>query len=191
MEDPLLGGMPTCAELEAVYSLDYTLTRKRMRNIRLRVDGATGELLVSAPHTTPQWRIDSFVASKRDWIAKRRAEALRRPPRLERGPEAERCRRELDEWLDDLMPFWCEQFDIVPPHVSLRVMRSQWGSCRGATRRISLNIELARRGYEMAEYVLVHELCHLFEMNHGPRFYALMDRHLPDWRDRKARLGAL
>ena len=191
-QDVPLEADTACAELEAAHRpLDYTLTRKRMRNIRLRVDAGSGELLVSAPHSTPQWRIDAFVHSKRDWIVKRRVEIMRREPRLERGPEAEMHRIELDGWLDDLMPFWCAQFDIVPPHVSLRLMTSQWGSCRGATRRITLNIELARRGYEMAEYVLVHELCHLFEMNHGPRFYALMDHHLPDWRERKARLGPL
>ncbi|MFW2513340.1 M48 family metallopeptidase [Demequina sp. SO4-13] len=169
----------------------YTLIRKKMRNIRLRVDVPSGELRVSAPHSTPVWRIDAFVASKRDWIAKRRAEIARRPPRLEHGYEAELCRMDLDEWLDELMPAWCERFDIVPPHVSLRIMKSQWGSCRAMTRRITLNIELARRGYDLAEYVLVHELCHLFELNHGPRFYALMDHHLPDWRERRRRLGPL
>jgi predicted metal-dependent hydrolase len=182
---------PDSAGLAPDATLEYTLTRKRMRSMRLRVVPPHGEIQVSAPHSTPRWRIDAFVESRRAWIAKRRALAVGLPPRLEHGQEAERCRATLDEWLDVLMPLWCERFGITAPHVSLRIMRTQWGSCRAQTRRITLNLELARRGYDMAEYVLVHELSHLFELNHGPRFYALMDRHLPDWRERKAALGPL
>ncbi len=182
---------PDSAELAPATVPEYTLTRKRMRSIRLRVVPPDGEIQVSAPHSTPLWRIDAFVSSRRDWIAKRQVEVISRPPRLEHGPEAEECREVLEDWLDTLMPLWCERFDVVPPHLSLRIMRTQWGSCRPATRRVTLNLELARRGYDMAEYVLVHELSHLFELNHGPRFYALMDHHLPDWRERKARLGPL
>lgn len=170
---------------------EYTLTRKRMRSIRLRVVPPTGELKVSAPFSTPVSRIDAFVASKQSWIAARRAEIEGMAPRLEHGVQAEACREELEAWLEELLPYWCERFGVEQPHISLRIMRSQWGSCRASTQRITLNLELARRGRDMAEYVLVHELSHLFEMNHGPRFYALMDRHLPDWRERKARLGRL
>ncbi|WP_234988142.1 M48 family metallopeptidase [Demequina sp. NBRC 110056] len=179
------------AELAPASVPAYVLTRKRMRSIRMRVDSRTFEVRVSAPMTMPQWRIDAFVASRSEWITDRIAALAAVPEPLEHGPEAERARATLEEWLDILMPLWCAEFDVVPPHVSLRIMRSRWGSCRAATRRISLNLELARRGYEMTEYVLVHELAHLFELNHGPRFYALMDRHLPDWRERKARLGPL
>ncbi|WP_297081140.1 M48 family metallopeptidase [uncultured Demequina sp.] len=170
---------------------EYTLTRKKMRNMRMRIDSRTLEVRVSAPHSTPLWRIDSFVASRASWINERIAALAAVPEPLVHGAEAERCRAVLEEWLDELMPVWCERFDVAPPHLSLRIMRSRWGSCRASTRRITLNLELARRGYGMAEYVLVHELSHLFELNHGPRFYALMDHHLPDWRERKAALGPL
>ena len=47
---------------------------------------------------------------------------------------------------------------------------------------IRLNLELARRPQRCIEYQLVHELVHQLEANHGPKFIALMDRHLPSWR---------
>lgn len=175
----------------AAPSLEYTLLRKRMRSIRMRVVPPDGEIRVSAPHATPLWQIDQFVTSRRTWIAKRRALLVGMEPRLERGAEAEALRAELADWLEILLPRWCAEFDVETPHISLRIMRTQWGSCRPSTRRITLNIELARRGFEMAEYVLVHELCHLFANGHGRDFYALMDLHLPDWRDRRKRLGPL
>ena len=79
---------------------------------------------------------------------------------------------------------------IVKPALRSRPMRSRWGSCsRGGT--ITLNSELVKYPLEFIDYVLVHELCHLREFNHGPGFYALMDRFLPDWRDRKRELKRL
>lgn len=162
-----------------------------MRNIRMRVVAPKGEVRVSAPYSVPLSRIDEFVESKRAWIAKTRQAMEGLEPPLTPGPEAAQLDLQLREWLEDLLPMWCARMGVDEPHVTLRIMRSRWGSCRKSTQRITLNTELARRGRDMLEYVLVHELSHLIELNHGPRFYALMDLHLPDWRERKARLGPL
>lgn len=76
---------------------------------------------------------------------------------------------------------------VPTPELRVRAMRSRWGSCssRGS---ITLNLELVKYPLELIDYVLVHELCHLREFNHGPGLYALMDRFLPDWRDRRRAL---
>ena len=79
----------------------------------------------------------------------------------------------------------------LPPHwapsMKIRAMRSRWGSCssRGG---VTLNLWLIRAPFECVDYVVVHELCHLLQFNHGPRFYAEMDRILPEWRDWSTRL---
>ena len=67
-------------------------------------------------------------------------------------------------------------------HISLRRMKTRWGSCTTRTGRIRLNVALAECPPECTEMVLVHELCHLREPNHGPRFHALMDLCYPGWR---------
>lgn len=171
---------------------EYTLTRRaRMRNIRMRVEAPSGEVKVSAPHHVALSQIDEFVDSKRAWIAARQDEIRMQEPPLEPGAQAVALELVLWEWLEELLPMWCERMGLEQPHVTLRIMRTRWGSCRKATKRITLNTELGRRGRDQAEYVLVHELCHLIELNHGPGFYALMDLYLPDWRERKARLEPL
>jgi predicted metal-dependent hydrolase len=68
-------------------------------------------------------------------------------------------------------------------------LRSRWGSC-APTGRITLNVGLVLLAPCLIDYVLLHELCHLREMNHGPRFYALLEAALPDYRDRQAALRA-
>jgi predicted metal-dependent hydrolase len=73
------------------------------------------------------------------------------------------------------------------PQLSIRRMSRQWGSC-SPQGRIALNVALVRAPQECIDYVLLHELIHLEEHNHGPAFYRLLDRHLPHWKQTKARL---
>jgi len=78
----------------------------------------------------------------------------------------------------------------APPPVKLLKMKRYWGSCspRGS---ITLNPALIKAPIHCVEYVLLHELCHLSEHNHSPRFYGLLDRHMPDWREAKEELDGL
>lgn len=69
-------------------------------------------------------------------------------------------------------------------------MKTKWGSCTPASRRVWLNSELAKKPVECIEYIVVHELLHLAESNHGERFVALMNRHLPRWAATQKRLNA-
>ncbi|MDO5667484.1 MAG: SprT family zinc-dependent metalloprotease [Alcaligenaceae bacterium] len=95
----------------------------------------------------------------------------------------------IQEQLKTLVPLWEARMTVTAPVIHLRRMKTRWGSCRSDGKRICLNSELAKKPLESLEYVLVHEMVHLFEHSHNHRFYALMDRFLPDWRERKKRLN--
>ena len=71
----------------------------------------------------------------------------------------------------------------------VKKMKTKWGSCNAEARRIWLNLELAKKPVQCLEYIVVHELVHLLERRHSDQFSALMDRHLPDWRSRRALLN--
>lgn len=77
---------------------------------------------------------------------------------------------------------------VSAPPLRIRRMKRRWGSCspKGI---ISLNPDLVSAPKDCIEYVITHELCHLVEMNHSKRFYALLDSLLPDWKIRKALLN--
>ena len=91
--------------------------------------------------------------------------------------------------LDRLIEKWREPMkacDLIG-HVLVRQMKSRWGSCtlRG---KMTFNAELVKFDQLIIEYIVVHEMCHLFEMNHGARFYALLTKYLPDWQIRRKAL---
>jgi predicted metal-dependent hydrolase len=99
-------------------------------------------------------------------------------------------RRALRAAAVPLLDRWGAELEVATTFLGLRRMRSQWGSCVPELGRIWLNVELIARAPASLEYVVVHELTHLLEPSHGPRFKAIMDRHLPDWRARRAVLDA-
>lgn len=68
----------------------------------------------------------------------------------------------------------------TPSSVSVRKMKN-WGNCK-KDGRITLNLNLAKKDKEFLEYVMIHELCHLIEFNHGKNFKKLMDKFCPNWR---------
>lgn len=98
-------------------------------------------------------------------------------------------KRALLSVTEPLMAQWAGEMGVQPQELKTQKMRSRWGSCHVTRGVIKLNSELARRPHEQLEYVLVHELVHLFERGHNARFYGLMDKFLPDWRARKQRLN--
>jgi len=77
-----------------------------------------------------------------------------------------------------------------PKHLTIRRMKSRWGSC-SARRRITLNIALITVAPELIDYVILHELCHLIELNHSAAFYALMAKVVPDWKQKRKRLRGM
>lgn len=75
------------------------------------------------------------------------------------------------------------------PKLSIKVMRSRWGSYSKHTHRIHLNLALIQLEEKLIDYVIVHELCHLIEQNHSSRFYALMSNFLPNWHELRTELN--
>lgn len=67
--------------------------------------------------------------------------------------------------------------------------KGNWGSCNTKKAYINLNFNLIYKNISEIEYVVLHELCHLFYANHGKEFKAMMTRYMPDWKERKRKLN--
>jgi predicted metal-dependent hydrolase len=77
-----------------------------------------------------------------------------------------------------------EHYGFVYGRVSIRNTTSRWGSC-SSKKNLNFSYRVLFLPAHLREYVLVHELCHLREMNHGPAFWALVAETIPDYRVRR------
>lgn len=113
---------------------------------------------------------------------------------LKPGRSSEHVAKLLQEWyrarlkarVQPLMNKWQRILGVQVSAWNIKQMKTKWGSCNTRDKRIWLNLELAKKCDAYLEYVIVHELVHLLERGHNARFYGLLDKYLPDWRQRKA-----
>ena len=99
---------------------------------------------------------------------------------------AEVTRVLVEGWYRDRARFPDPEF-FRPRGLIVRQLRRRWGSM-SPTSRLLLNRRLIEAPVDGIDYVITHELCHIAEPHHGPNFFALLDRVLPDWPTRKERL---
>jgi predicted metal-dependent hydrolase len=111
-------------------------------------------------------------------------------------PAAERAnvlgrweRRQLRERIPALLVDWEPVIGVTAGGWGIRRMKTKWGSYSATTGRVWVNSELAKKSPRCLEYIVVHELIHVVERGHGAAFVELMDRHLPDWRNRHHELN--
>jgi hypothetical protein len=91
-------------------------------------------------------------------------------------------RRRLREQLPPLLAKWEPTIGVKVSDVRIKRMKTRWGSCNTDARRIWLNLELAKKPASCLEYILVHEMVHIFERHHNERFRDLLDTLMPAWR---------
>lgn len=178
-------------QLIFIDDLEVWIRRKRVKNLSIYVKSPSARIEVSAPLRMSDARIRQFVSQKASWIRRKQEEILASPHSKaeEAGDEEKKLWRDVvSSFTPALIEKWEPVMGVKAGEIAYRNMRSRWGSCKPSTGRICINTRLALYPPECLEYVVVHELCHLLERGHGPRFYALMDRFLPDWKQRRAKL---
>ncbi len=98
-------------------------------------------------------------------------------------------REQIRAVLPALLTTWAPRLGVKVSQVFVQKMKTKWGSCNPSSGNIRLNTDLAKKPPQCLEYIVVHELIHLLEPRHNDRFTRLMDRHLPDWRQRRVVLN--
>lgn len=178
-------------EIAVVDGIEAHIVRKRVKNVNLRIARDGSHVDVSAPLWVSDSEVEAFIRSKSAWIASRMAQAAQTPMAraAQATPEEVAAWREtVSACVPALVAAWEPIMGVKAGKLAYRNMTSRWGSCQPSTGRICINVRLALYPPECLEYVVVHELCHLLERGHGPRFHQLMDAFMPDWKQRRAKL---
>jgi predicted metal-dependent hydrolase len=91
-------------------------------------------------------------------------------------------REQLKALVPSLLDKWQPILGVQVADWGIKKMKTKWGSCNPASRRLWFNLELAKKPVQCLEYIVVHELVHLLERHHNDRFAALIEAHVPQWR---------
>lgn len=95
----------------------------------------------------------------------------------------------LQQELPHIILKWERIIGVTSSGFSIRDMKTRWGTCNVRTKKICLNLQLAKKSPICLEYVVVHELVHLLEKSHNSIFKGYMDMFLPQWRTIKKQLN--
>lgn len=176
-------------ELRRAGGVEYTLTRKRVKNLNLRL-APDGSVRASAPLRASGAAVDAFVAAHAGWVQK----ALARQQAAEAAwaalptPTAAECLPLFEAVSERVFPRFEKVLGGKKPVLKVRDMRTRWGSCHPAKRQITLAARLALQPPQAIEYVVVHEYCHFVHPDHQAGFWALVESLLPDYKARRALL---
>ena len=99
--------------------------------------------------------------------------------------------QQLKSEIPQLIAKWEQVIGVSTNDWGVKKMKTRWGTCNIQAKRIWLNLELIKKPQHCLEYVIVHELVHLLERNHGDRFKAYMSRFMPNWNSYKQELNCL
>ena len=163
----------------------YDLYRSRRKTLALEITRDC-RVVVRAPAGLSKARIDAFVEAHEAWIREKLAlqkeRAAQRPP--EPTPE-EILALKQKAWniLPEKVAFWSQKMGLCPTGLKVTTARSRYGSCSGRN-SLCFSCFLMEKPDAAIDLVVVHELCHIREKNHGPGFYALLAQYLPDYQER-------
>lgn len=173
-------------------SIDYDLTKnKRAKRMRISVS-AGGALSVTVPYCFPESFVERFLREKAEWIVRQMAVFERRGGLFARYGRAhylehrEAARRLAHERLAHFNQF----YNFSYGDVSIRDQKTRWGSC-SRSGNLNFNYKLAVVPEHIADYVIVHELCHCKEFNHSKAFWHLVARTVPNHAEIRRQLREL
>lgn len=164
--------------------MEYTLIRSSRKTLSIQIT-PEGRLVVRAPNHLSRREIDLFLESKAGWINSHLQKAAESTalPKLT-ATELYTLAEQAGETLSAKTIHFAPQVGVTWGRITIRAQRTRWGSC-SSSGNLNFNCLLMLAPAFVQDYVVVHELCHRKEMNHSPKFWAEVERVLPDYRTAK------
>lgn len=170
-----------------VEDIPIIVTKKCMKNMYLRIKKEDGTVLISAPYEMNDTRIYAFAKERIDWIRKYQqkyadANEHRRENETLSHTEIDRQKLLLRKEVEQLIKKWEPIMQVSVSGITIRQMKTRWGSCNVKTHHININLALAKKPPECLEYVVVHEMTHILEPSHNQVFWGYMTQFYPNWK---------
>lgn len=165
--------------------IEYELVRSARRTIAVEIK--TGRVIVRAPLRTSKVEINEFISSKTNWIKKHLEKSRQQQSISSETFSLEQIQKLTVAALQDIpqrVRKYVAIIGVTVGRITIRNQKSRWGSCSGKG-NLNFNCLLMLCPEDVRDYVVVHELCHRKELNHSPRFWAEVEKVLPEYKVQK------
>ena len=168
----------------------YKLIRSVRKSVSIHVE-PDGSVVVRAPLTTGKDFIDSFVNSKSDWIQKTvekmKLRSENRQDLALNANDVSRLKTQATAYLTERTDYFAEIMGVKYKKLRVNSANTRWGSCNSKG-EINYTFRLILAPRDLVDYVVVHELAHLKEMNHSKKFWSIVSTVLPHYKQLQKQL---
>lgn len=164
--------------------MEYEIIRSKRRTMSLQVK-RDGKVVVRAPFKLDEQVINDFVSKHLEWV-KRKQELVKNahiPEDFDKN-EIKSLKLQAKNIIEPILEKYSKAMGVSYERISINSAKTRFGSC-SSKKTLNFSYRLALYPYEAIEYVCVHELAHLKEMNHSKKFWQIVERYLPDYKERK------
>ena len=165
-------------------NIDYVLkVNKRSKNIRLAIHPGA-KVTVTTPRFVPQFIVDRFLKDQSDWLLEKMEHFSKLPPvknKKEKRDEYLKYKEDALILVKERLEHFNKFYNFKWNNITVRSQKTRWGSC-SRKGNLNFNYKIVLLSEVQSDYIIVHELCHLKELNHSKDFWKLVGLCMPDYK---------
>lgn len=186
---------------DEIIEIPIIRSKRRTLGLEVKYDGTVN---ARVPQRAPREIIERFIQEHEAWILRKRQEwslngsdgrnmaGQRRPNMVDSSKvlpavETKEGKEKIRRYIEKQVGFYAKLMGVTYGRISMRNQKTRWGSC-SSQGNLNFNNRLLFVPEDLADYVVVHELAHRIEMNHSIAFWNVVEKYLPDYKERRARL---
>lgn len=172
-----------------LYNINIVKSKRKTFSLEIKPDL---EIICRAPLGASEKEINTFIDNHKQWLEKNIKKAEQRAAQAAHtlilsDAEINLLKAQAKAYIPKRVEFFANQMGIEYGSVTVRMQKTRWGSC-SSKGNLSFNCLLMLTSDYITDYVIVHELCHIKEMNHSKKFWSQVENVLPDYRKRRDEL---
>ena len=166
----------------------YTIIKSFRKSCSITVE-RDGTVTIRAPFFMSERKIREIIEERKEWIEKAQKRIANRTERLNSltpitSSEINSLKAAAKPVIEEKVRFFADKIGVEYGKITIRSQRTRYGSCT-AKGNLNFNCLIMLMPEEIIDYVIVHELCHIKQMNHSRRFWNEVESILPDYKERR------
>ena len=162
----------------------YEIIRSDRRSIAIQVD-AECNITVRAPLKMSDKEVEAFVIQKKEWLEKAVAEQMKKAKSVKTysDDDIKILRKKAKQIIPQKVAYFSSIMGVKPTGVKINSAKKRYGSC-SSKNSLNFSLFLMDKDEKFIDYVVVHELAHIVHHNHSKAFYSLIEKYMPDYKER-------